>query len=296
MVFDAKGIFLWNTPAVLRGDPAQIAASLVAAGFEAAYLHTNDGVAIPSWDYKNSPYPGAGENVKEDLVEALRGAGLRVFGWGAVYGKSPIREAEQAARQCARFGLDGYVFDAEGAWENQVKAVGNTLALLGEFRRSVDTPVAWCSFPLFRSPDTGGRWHDWTILDTAMAIADAGMPMAYWWHESPARAEWMLINATDQWRQYCHNKPIIPACRAYNGDGGVVREDAVLYAADWVADRLGGITWWSMDHALKLPKIWQALTETPKMAKPPTPPEPGLTLEQRLDRLYDEARRRGWQV
>lgn len=295
MIFKAKSIFLWNTPAVENGDPARIAARLTAAGFEAVYLHTNDGVAIPTWNFSGSPYPGYGENVKDDLVRALKAAGLKVMGWGAIYGLNPLTEAAQAARQVARLGLDGYVFDAESAWENRSGAVANTLQLLREFRRAVDCPVAWCSWAFFKNPSTGGRWHVWEVVEAAMSLADVGMPMTYWWGESADQALWMLEQSTRQWRGYCQGKPVVAVGRAYNGDGGTARAEAVLAAGDWARANLEGISWWSMEHALRLPGIWPALEQTPGFVTA-EPPVEELTLEEKVNRLYTEAIKRGWTV
>lgn len=82
--FREKAMFLWCYWDVYGGDVAKIAQALVDANFEAAYVHTNDGTNEGGYSGKINCTPA--------LVQALKAAGLTVYGWGAPYGAN--RQAE----------------------------------------------------------------------------------------------------------------------------------------------------------------------------------------------------------
>jgi hypothetical protein len=262
MAFGEKAIFIWNYWVMHNGDVNAIAADLVQAGFEAAYVHTTDGIYEARTQGK--------ANCTAELVAALKTAGLTVYGWGAPYGQSPLLEAQIAASQTRRYGLAGYIFDAEGTWDAKSNAVANTAKLLAEYKRLCpDTPTCWCWWAFFKN-SKGVMIHPEAILAEAMQHCDAGMPMAYW--NSPtdngaAFASGYLERSYTQWKPYLNGKAFVPAGRAFYGSGlPGIPTPAAIAAFEAKARSLGavGVTWWDLQHAVKLPDVWQALTQTPQ--------------------------------
>ena len=247
--FREKSIFVWNDQVI--GSAEKITQQLVNAGFEAAYLHFQN---LSGWRSAS----------RIALARALQEAGILVYGAAAVYGKDPKGEGRQAALIVEEFDLDGFVFDAESGWDAQATPDSNAVHMLSEYKSITAKPSAWCWWPFYKSPSSGGGWHPVKVLQAAMQYADVGMPMAYWWTgDSAAQAVDFLEKVWKQWREVT-DKPIVPAGRAYTGDNGTARPEAVL-AYEAKARALGavGITWWSMEHAVKLPEVWDALSQTP---------------------------------
>ena len=296
-----KSAYLWLTPAGYGGDQIPSLARLLRhAGFESIMLHE---VNLSGW--------ASGDRLA--LVDALRAEGVTPILSVAVYGDDPAAEGRKAAALCAQYGLPAATFDLESKWDSKPNAPANTTTLFRAFRAAAPagTLAGMCWWARYRSPG-GGTWHPVAVLRAGMDEADFGTPMAY--HEgSTAEAAESLLNASwRQWREVT-DKPLIPAGRAYNGDGGTATPEAVR-AFEAAARSLGapGVTWWSVGSALALPAVWDALVALPQYARSapepepqpepqpeprpvpqpvpqprPVPPPPVLTLDEMVRRLWE---------
>lgn len=272
--FFRKTIFLWQVPAIAGGKPGEVADRLSNAGFEGVIVKVADG----PYAYKSNVV-GWTENLSLALVDALHGRGIAVMGYGFLYGANPTGEADIAIVQTHRYGLDGYVFDVEGQFDSRSNAEANAYAVMARYRKSCPTtPTAFCSWALWKSPRSGATWHPVAVAKAFMQSCDVAMPMVYWGGETPAEALAWLKPCLAQWQQIT-DKPIIPAGRAYIGDGGKARPDAVRAFAQTVREAgLKGISWWSMQHAMAIPEVWAELAASPGFASPadPTPEQTNL--------------------
>jgi hypothetical protein len=269
-LFREKAIFLWCYWDISL-DPKVVADRLVEGGFEAVYVHTNDGYEEGSYARLENGKYVTRLNCTPELVTELKSRGLKVYGWGAPYGRNVVAELAMMITQTQRYDLDGYVIDAEGTWDAHLNAVSDTRLIITEYKKACPgKPVAWCWWPLFES-STGVSWHPVAILREAMRYADVGMPMAYWEGSTAAQAVAYLNRTMQLWRRET-SKPIVPAGRSWTGDGGEATRAAVL-AFEQRARELGavGVTWWDLQHAVKLPACWQALKETPKFTQTEEP-------------------------
>lgn len=249
--FGEKAIFVWNDSAI--GSAETITQRLLDAKFEAAYLHS---VNLSSWRTVS----------RVELAKSLKQAGIKVYAAAAIYGYSPAQEGQRAAQIVTEYGLDGFVFDAEATFDAQETPDSNAVHVLTNYKAMTDKPCAWCWWAYYKSPTTGGGWHPVNVLRAAMQYADAGMPMAYWWGSSADSAAAFVQNSIAQWRQVT-DKPMVPAGRAYTGDDGTATP-AGIAAFEAKARALGavGVCWWSMEHAVKLSGVWDALTNLPGFA------------------------------
>jgi len=287
--FFTKAIFSWNVPAVDGGNPAKFADRLKAAGFEAVYLKAADGGF--AFTPNRITYLGWGENIRADMVSALKGRGIKVIGWQFNYGDNILKEADIAASQTLRFNLDGWIFDIESKFEANTNAVSNAYALCNEYRkRCPSIPLGFCSWAQWRS-STGVLWHNEDMAKAFMEKCDVGMPMMYWGGSSPSTALWLLNESLRLWRNIT-NKPIIPVGRAYTGDGGYLNAGTMTAFANEVRNKgLRGLSWWLLDQVVKDVSAWGALTAIPKFAPvpepqpEPQPEQPEQPLEQKLAAL-----------
>jgi hypothetical protein len=258
--------FIWNDHLICGGDAEATADLVAAAGFQSAILHST---SVYNWRTKT----------RIALALALKKRGVIVIGGAAVYGDNPIDEGRQAASICRQYQLPAFNFDAEAKWDAKPHSNSNASNMLKAFRDAVPNVLAgWCWWARYYNPWLRTPWHPKDVLRAAMAEgygdADYGMPMAYWEGETPAAAVKYLDVTLKQWREVT-DKPIVPAGRAYVGDGGRARPDAIA-AFETRARELGcvGVAWWVMENALKLPGIWEALTGLPRFDGAAVKPEP----------------------
>lgn len=286
-VFGKRAIFLWNVPAVCGGDPESIGRRLVAAGFDAVYIKASDG-AYPYTLNWSATYPNWGENIRRELVDTLHSFGIKALGWGCPYGYDPQGEGKIAASQVKKLHLDGYIFDVETTSDSQATADSNGVHTMLEFRAGCDVPAAFCWWPLYRSPSSGAAWHPVKVAHAWLDYVDAVMPMMYWWQDSEASALWMLEKSMAEWRSLT-DLPIIPAGRAYNGDGCAASPAAMYTFAETAITRYGcsGLTWWVMDQAERRSDLWEALLQI-NAGSYAAPAEPApVTVRVRLTALAD---------
>ena len=267
--FETKGIFSWQIPSVLKGEPIGFAKLLADAGFESVYIKVADGAGA---------YGVTG--ITTELIGALRAKGIAIIGWGFNYGLDWKGEARIGAAQVNRWSLDGYIWDVESRYESTPNAVQNAYNMLAVFKQEVAkvTPTAFCSWAYWKSRLVGSEIHPIRVLQAFMAGCDYGMPMQYWQGNTPELAVSYLKGSLAQWRKYT-DKPIIPAGRAYNGDGGEVNAPSVIAYENAVRDEgCKGISWWELDQAQ--PKyhwlVWDALSlmkgfSGEVLPSPPTP-------------------------
>lgn len=250
--FAEKAIFLWDCSVIEGGDPAKITDLLVKANYQGVFLHWQN---LDNWRSHFSPA----------LINGLKAAGLAVYGSAAVYGANPTIDGQQAGGIVNQFDLAGFVFDAEDPrYDSAGTANSNAVVMLLAYKSVTGKPCAWCWWPLLTSFDGKRPYHNGETLRAAMTVADVAMPMAYWDGSLPEAAVDYLNHSLEQWRKYT-SKPVAPAGRAYTGDGSTPTAESIR-AFEAQARALGsvGASWWSMQHALRLPGIWDALAGLPK--------------------------------
>lgn len=158
-----KGIFIWQIASCEGGSPTKIAAKASAAGFSHVLLKIGNGASV----YQPN------ESMLNSTILALRSFGIEAWGWHYVYGDNPTGEANIAISQVQKYGLDGYVIDAEGEYETQAKT-NQAKAFMNALRASLPTlPIALCSYR-YPSLHPGLPWAAF------LEKCDLNMPQVYW--------------------------------------------------------------------------------------------------------------------
>lgn len=271
-----KTILSWNVPAIHNGNPEEFTRALVDAGFEGVCLKAADGIRVQTTS-PSGPWPNWGENIKQELVDALKAAGLKVYFWHFLYGFDSQGEASVAISQCSRFQPDGYAWDAEGRFESHEdadsKARTVTRALAQAFP-DIKQTLLWWAFP--KSPTTGAEWHPVKIAHAFLEVVETIAPMMYWQGMGASAATSYLSKSTNVWRTITQ-KPLIPVGRAYTGDGGTADASGISAFGSAVKNQAEvlnylGTSWWVMDKAFPNPSWKAALVATPKWNLPVTLP------------------------
>lgn len=280
-----KSIMSWNIPEISGGNPILFVKQLTDLNVEGVILKAADGnrVQVPN----PVKYPKWGENIREELLNALRWANIKIFFWHFLYGIDPKGELEAARRQCDKFKPDGYVWDAESSFDRKPGAVSNAEFISGGLKSShpnIGQGLCWWALP--RSP-TGQQWHPEVVAKAFFKYVDIGMPMMYWTETKPdAQAGVKYFERSYKlWRNMNSDIPILPVGRAYTGDGSIVSPLSIKNFADYIFNKqnaynLVGTSWWSLDSAVKRNDILMALSDTPKFGGTPS-----LTLEEKVEVL-----------
>ena len=252
-----KRIFLWNLPAV--GGITRLIELLREGGFQGVDVKITDGI-LP---FKS----GKRDNITPEEVKLLQDSGFDVCGWSFFYGNRIDQEIATAIEAIGKLNLRSHLSDVEGAFESQRNVLTNSRRVAREIKKAHPGILeGFCTFACYTNPRTGKPWHNREMYRIWMEEADFGVPMIYWDGSSVESALWWLTNSVAQWEAVT-TKPIIPAGRAYVGDGGIPTPIAVQAFGEAVFRKHPGITWWSLEHAIKQPKAWEVLKKQPGWAQ-----------------------------
>lgn len=265
-----KTIFNWNIPSIMNGNPNDFAKLIFDAGFEGVCLKGGEGNTI----FKQrllGPWPLWGENIRPELVTALRTYGLKVYIWHFLYGVDPKGELSVADKLCSTFQPDGYIWDAESIFDSKVNAVGNAKLLTTELKLlHRDIPQALCWWALPKNPEKLSiEWHPVKVGRAFLENVDLLMPMMYWGGVTASDAIIYLNRSLTVWDSI-GQFPMSPIGRAYTGDAGYVDSRAIFtfaqklkYFKESEGRDIRGCSWWVLDQAYKNVDAWTSLRLTP---------------------------------
>ncbi len=262
MTLKGKGFFTFIIPNCEGGNPAAILAAAQAAGLSHVLVKIADGA---------KPFgiePG-GEDYTLPVVQALRGAGIAVWGWHYVYGNDPSGEAKIAIQRVQDLSLDGYVVDAEDEYKQPGKDkvarrfMTEVRAVLGEL------PIALSSY---RFPN----YHPELPWSAFLEQSDYNMPQVYW--EQAHNAASQLRESFRQCNALPHAKPYLATGPTY-AVGGWAPTAQEIQAFLQTAKELGieAANFFSWDYCRRyLPHLWNAVSDFDW----PAPPQvtPGLVV------------------
>ena len=197
MTLQGKGFFTYILPECEGGKPADILAAAQAAGLSHVLVKIANGV-----------YPfgvDASGDYTAPVVQALRGAGITVWGWHYVYGSNPAIEASIAIQRVQTLGLDGYVVDAEEEYKQPGKD-NAARQFMTAVRSTLTCPIALSSY---RFPN----YHPELPWSVFLEFCDLHMPQVYW--EQSHNAGNQLRESKRQCDALPNAKPYLPTGAAY---------------------------------------------------------------------------------
>ena len=259
---EGKGLYVWN----IKSMPAQFVDKCIKMGLTWIAVKIADGVN------SSNLRPLADGSWADDLlppfVEKFKAAGMLVYGWQYVYGFNPMDEALKAAQRTKKFGLDGFIIDAEHQYKGKYnQAAAYSMKLRGQL------PNAPIGLSTYRFP----KLHPRLPYNEFLYICNFNAPQVYW-NKGKAGDE-----LTASYNQYKTIKelPFIPAGRAYEGEGFPEPTPSEIEEFLGVAQHIGcpAAFFWCADtlfHFLRpLPEIQVAIAEYDWEGIEPEPePEP----------------------
>lgn len=226
LLLEGKGIYIWKIHNCEGGNPTAILNRTCEAGFTHVLIKIADGPRAYNVD------------LAAPLVEALKGAGIKTWGWQFVYGDEPFGEADIAVHRIRTLGLDGFAVNAESHYKGKHAAAS---AYMASLTSRVDVPLALSSF---RYP----AYHvtlPWTEFLSGCAL---NMPQVYW--VQAANPTQQLDRSIAQFQNIYPIRPIVPTGAAYAEYGwrptaAQVRE----FLAHAREIGLSAANFWSWDYA-----------------------------------------------
>jgi len=272
-----KGMFIWKLDFCAGGDPIALAAKAQEAGFS--------WVAIKVQSWYNTYQPA----LLAPAIQALKAANIGVWGWGYVVGANALRqsiaarEATKTIEVVAQYELDGFFIDAEAEYKRSGSATWAATYTNGVRAALPSLPIGLCSY---RFPSL----HPELPWGTFLSRCDFHAPQVYWeFSHNPQYQLQRSVNELTALKQL----PVIPLGSAY-ARGGWYPTVGDLDSFNGTAQQLNlpGVSWWSYQHAERVPDWWSAISAH-EWAEPPPPP---VTLEQRVAILEREAIAHGWNL
>jgi hypothetical protein len=272
MTLKGKGFFIWKIRDCEKGIPTAIAAAALSAGLTHVLVKVADG---------SGPY-----NISKDgptdlvppVVEALKAAGLQVWGWQYIYGFDPKGEARIAARRVKQFNLDGFVIDAESEFKIPGRAAA-ARRYSQDLRNAIpNVPLALSSFR-FPSYHRAFPWREF------LEVCDINMPQVYW--EKAHNPGPQLKRCVAELTALQPSRPVIPTAPTYKTGGWrPTPADFTEFFASARELNLAGANFFSWDECTRdLPELWKAMSEyrwedgsfqPPQQVVPTGPPPPEL--------------------
>jgi hypothetical protein len=202
MTLKGKGFYTSNLADCEEGDPAAILAAAQAAGLSHVVVKIAEGVSAYG-------FISSGFDNTLPVVQALRNAGISVWGWHPIYGTDPSGEAAIAIARTQALGLDGYVVDAG----EEYQLPGMTAAarqFMMTVRATLEVPIALSSY---RFP----HFHPEFPWSTFLEFCDLHMPKVTW--EQAHNPGEQLRESFRQCDTLPYAKPYIPTGAAYSASG-----------------------------------------------------------------------------
>ncbi len=267
MIPNGKGVFVWQLGRCFNGNVTALAEALKADGYAWAAIKAADGAN----DFNQGATSWGGPNLMPAAVDALRQAGLKIFGWQYVYGNSLAHtalEAEAAVRNWQRWRLDGWILDPEKEYKRPLAPLW-ARALMTYLRQQAPTmSIGLCSY---RFPTL----HPQLPWKEFLQKCDFHAPQVYWVGANNPGAQ---LARSAQELQSLRELPFIPVGSAYS-ESGWEPTTAQLDEFNQMAKTLAceGVSWWCWDdNGIGNHPAWREAIAGHDWGAPIEPePEPG---------------------
>lgn len=248
MPIKGKGYFMWQIPKCDGGDPARIAARAQSARLSRVLIKIADGA---NWIYNYDP------KRKIDYIppvrDALKNAGIQVWGWHYVRGDDPIGEARLAINRMRALGLDGYVIDAEKEYKKPGKKVAAE-RFMRELRAGL--PNVPIGLSTYRYPQIHYQLPYSQFLDRC----DFSMPQVYF--EFAHNPEEQLERSVAQYMALKPARPVLVTGPTYSHNAWRPSADEVIRFLRKAREMgIEAVNFWAYDFATRSTMIdlWDAV-------------------------------------
>lgn len=276
-----KSIYGWNAKDIYNGNTDAIGMSqhAVDQGYTALLIKVADGTA----NHNVQPIFGT-DNILGPITDAFHLAGREVWGWQFCYGGIPEGEAIKAVERITKFGMDGFVIDAEGQFE--IDNVDTRVHLYLDKLAALMPPEIPIGLTTFRYPNVHPKFP-WEIY-MKWSRLKFYMPQVYWpLAHNPGD---QLRESLKQYREWetkfgVEPKPFYPIGAAFSQKfNDIPWQPSIGEMQEFHATVLElGLeveSWWCWDHSIRL-----GYEPTLKSFTFPIPEPPPDDLQARIAKL-----------
>ena len=257
MTLLGKGYFIWQVWNCEKGDAEAIAAKAKSAGLSHVLVKIADGTLLYNVD----------KTTKKDyvppVIQTCHREGIQVWGWHYVRGSNPIGEARIAVQRSLALGIDGYVIDAEGEYQNTQKRSA-AKRFMQELRAGLpNLPVALSTY---RFP----KRHTPLPYAEFLEQCDFAMPQVY--YEQAHNPEAQLELCVEQYLALKPARPVIPTAPTYGrGSWRPTAEETTRFFTKAKELGLSAANAWSWDIASRdaYSDLWAAVAAFDWPTEPP---------------------------
>ncbi len=259
-MISGNGYFIWQLGRL--GNLETVAKKLASAGVEWVAIKMTNGYVKFGYDLDHPSI-----DLVPNAVAIFRAAGLKVFGWGYVYGSymgqdgnmvaSAEAEATVAVERIKQFGLDTWIIDAESEYKGKNSLAALYVSTLKTRAQGVD--LALCSF---RWPD----YHPEFPWKEFLAVCDINMPQVYWEQQqnSASQLDTSIAQFTALYKTLGLTRipEYVPVGATYQEHGWQPTVASIeAFARRCVELNLSAYCWWEIYYALALyPDMFSAAT------------------------------------
>ncbi len=250
MSLQGKGFWIWKVNNSEGGSPSAIAAQALTSGFTHVTIKIADGTYSYNYDSARAL------DLVPPVVQALRGAGMQVWGWHYVYGYDPLGEARKAIQRLQQLNLDGYIIDAEKEYKEPGKNIA-AQKFMTEMRAAFPSlPMAISSYR-FPSYHPSFPWKDF------LAKVDINMPQVYW--EASHNPATQLGKCLSEFQALTPYRPVYPTGPTYKAGGWAPTESDITQFLDSArANNLPAVNFFSWEECRRdLPNLWTLIGNYP---------------------------------
>ncbi len=223
-----------------------------------------------------------------ELAQACmeRGIELYVFEFNQVTDRGAVWNASYSAELAHRVNAFGLTLNVEVGWDKAYQYAKDYGAQL---------KTAWAgpvSLSTYRYPST----HPETPIKEILPFVDYVEPQLYYVGEQEAAPPRLLSRSMQEYKALT-NVPVIPTWPTYQ-DGWVPNVASVKKALE-LSVSLPASSFWFMDWLHKHPDYVEVIKQNNpwKNAAPPPPPQPELSMAEKVDKLYKYAKDiEHWQI
>ncbi|MCL4880040.1 MAG: M23 family metallopeptidase [Anaerolineae bacterium] len=288
-----KGYFIWKVE-----ESAPDAAILAARAMQAGLGHVLIKIADGDGNYPLDDPDGSKERFTRDAIQALKSAGILVWGWTFVYGGKPEPEpqAKKFAARAAELGLNGFCVSSVNLPGRKWSA-----ASARRFMETLVSEIKSLGIPeptLALSSSASITSNPDFPFDAFMEFCQMSIPQVYWIAKDGGDPVRLLQDTYQQYSSRYPTKAMVPSGAAFGGDQTVAGEkffweartdQITMFLNQAMAMSFPAVNFWSWQSAWEKRHLWDTIAAYPFQASVSTQPSPVSATATQTISLADTA-------
>lgn len=266
-MLNGKGYFIWQIEKCAP-DAATLTQLATRAGLGHVLIKIADGDA----NYPLDDPSGVKERLTREGIQALRAAGIQVWGWTFVYGGKPEPEpqAQKFAARAKELGINGLCVSSVNLPGRKWSGAAATRFMQTLVTEAKNLGIANALFALSSSGSI--RSNPEFPFDAFMEHCQFAIPQVYWIAKDGGDPVRQLQETFQDYQTRFPTKAIFPSGSAFAGDQNIngekfyweARTDQMnMFLNQAMAMNFAAVNFWSWQNALEKRHLWDAIAAYP---------------------------------